>query len=455
MSKEYYNKKLNKVLNKYINFGKYGIASIILKDIFQRREYEFGFSIEHMKEEVQNFSKNCTSVKFLSGKEFQRNSLSGIYEISKKSIKINLDQTVLSILREKDTKNNTKHANQELYSTLAHEVLHAILKRNDIATGLMYLDEEYSEKGNALNEIFTEQAANRISKNLNPKTSLVSQSYSEITPLVNLLAAACGIPEKKILKAGTQSREELKRVILQKFPIKEHDKLKDILGKFEISLDIIYNIQYIQRKENLEKDVCSDAYSQIEEIAYTLASSQMSNDSNLTPEQKAIRLKRIEQIGSYINNSFMEFDTTDIAKKKQEEILLMPGVKEALQEIDASFDKEYTSDNKWDSSAVHKYIDLIFNIKMLKDIPNKIKDKISTFIGSNEKKMLNSGDKAEKSDAKDNSSNVRSYIATDFDKRYKVNEEDLISIEEKLNNNGENVYTKPEKSGQDNSGEAR
>ena len=109
MTKEYYSKSLDKILNKYIHFGKYGLATPILKDIFQRRAYAFEFSDEHMRKEIEKFSKNCKRVKFLQSKDFSRNTLSGIYDPFTKSININLDEIGISILRKK---NNTKQANK-------------------------------------------------------------------------------------------------------------------------------------------------------------------------------------------------------------------------------------------------------------------------------------------------------------------------------------------------------
>ena len=314
--KEYYNKKLEKILKLNITREKYGDLALILEDIFQRRAYEFDFSIEQMIDEVENFCKNVSSINFVSKDEMESENNMGVYCSKTSEIKINRDYFL-----ELRKYVNENEWGEKIYETLAHEVFHAIddkIKLNG-PLGLMFYDPITNKyKGTALNEICVETAADRISISRNSEDATRfrrnTNGYPNITFVSNLLAASMGLTEKQFLAAGIKNRGKLMEMFSTKLPDDNFTDFfrKNLLEPFESKLDIIYNLNY--NKENnseyleMEEELYVQALSGMYEDVYNMAINQITNsDRNLSKEYSAELMYRISKMETIMADSLEMF----------------------------------------------------------------------------------------------------------------------------------------------------
>ena len=312
--KEYYDKDLEKILRTKITREKYGNFALIIEEVFQRRAYEFGFSVEQIEQEVENFVRNVNSIGFVSKEEMSGvSNAMGVYCSGESAIKINQDY--FNNKFGNDFENN--QLGIELYEVLTHEIYHAISDDKAIGRlGLSYWDGQ-KWKGNALNEICVETAADRATYSKTTEDAdryrRKTSGYSDITFVTNLLAASIGVSEKEFLKAGTQNRGKLSEVFYSKFPNMDVGNFakNDIFDKIEANLDIIYNLNYhpdagIDRdmKNALFKSSLISLYSNV----YDLASLQIATDETKTlPEATADATYRFLKMEKIMKDSLEEF----------------------------------------------------------------------------------------------------------------------------------------------------
>lgn len=91
-TKQYHNEELQKILEKGLTKYRYGDFAEILQDIFQRRAFEFNYSNEEMKEQLDIFLSRVKRIKVVSKKDMSRNSdeeLAGRYITGRKAIEFN------------------------------------------------------------------------------------------------------------------------------------------------------------------------------------------------------------------------------------------------------------------------------------------------------------------------------------------------------------------------------
>ena len=429
-----YSKSLDKILDKYINLNTYGEIAPVLKHIFQKRASEFEFSDEEMENQIKVFCENCKKVTLGFSRRDRGSITAGFYSFAQKRIELN--------------NHPTEHS--ELYEALTHEVYHAIspscLKYFNIDTYKLH-------DGTALNEICTEKAATRASRKITPRNYLKTSGYSSITPIISLLANATGVPEKQLLKAGLQNREELMKVIYSKFPGEGYnEEVEKLFKKVETNLDIIYNNTYKDKNvdKNIRKQIIAAAFQGIEEGAFELAAYQMNSDEKLTPAEKAYRFKNMESIIEYAKKGMKIKETTktQIAQDKMIEILGMNGVKAAVANPDKKYEKqrfqeEYGNKADWrDGKFTNKLSMMSIQSVLLSIFPEKYRNKVKTLMFKRSPKLLGSGE--------ENSYQARK---KNFIRDIKVEPEDLIPIEETQPNNEEIVHTKPEDSVKDDTGE--
>lgn len=292
--KLYYNRNLDKILSKYIDRSQYGDFAIILKDIFQRRAYEFDFSETHMEMEVANFIQRVKTVEFVPSGEMRIAGAMGVFIPNEATIRLN--QNFFSNLERNKSEMEFGSA---MYETLTHEVYHGI-SAYDGRTGLKYYSPaENCCVGTALNEIFTETAANRASIPRGTKEAeqyrADTDGYADITFVTNLLAASVGLSEKELLRAGIQNRGELMQLISSKFPAKgSFDHASKLFEKIENSLDLVYNIRYSQKgnqtpdEKDAEAQLLETSLKTLYGTSFELASYQIENDNKeITPETVA------------------------------------------------------------------------------------------------------------------------------------------------------------------------
>lgn len=311
--KKYYNTNLDLVLRKYITREKYGDFAIILQDIFQRRAYEFDFSEEHIADEVANFVNRVETVEFASKDDMIFERAMGVYIPGEKSIRLSQDYYLQDIKSKTELEFGTK-----LFETLTHEVYHGIADRGEY-NGLVYsrVGETFS-RGTALNEVFTETAANRACFPRGSKEAEQYRSdtdgYPDITFVSNLLAASVGLTEKEILRTGIQNRGKLMEAISSKFPKeKSFDEAYKMIEKIEGSLDIIYNVRYSNKEKtetekDLEAQLMGSSLVTLYETAFKLASYQIENDDKpINQETLADATYRYSKLEKIMQDSLTTF----------------------------------------------------------------------------------------------------------------------------------------------------
>lgn len=317
IEKPYYNEAIEAELNKIITREKYKEFRILLIDIFHRRAYEFGFSDQEILAEARNFVKNVNTIEFATKEEMGGENNMGVYFSGKKAIKLNQDYYM-----NKEKKTKTSDFSLALYSTLVHEVYHAINDYSDDCRflGLTYFDPVKGWVGSALDEVFTETAANRASygKKIEDADRFRSETngYGDITFSTNLLAAALGVTEKDILKAGIQHRGKLEEIVKGQFFRNtdfENRAWNYYVGNFEQALDTIYNVNYKKDKatpkeQEMKKSLLISGLATLFDTTYRLANFQIGQElqdvSNEFAGSVDYRFRKIEKIMADTMNAY-------------------------------------------------------------------------------------------------------------------------------------------------------
>lgn len=312
--KRFYNAKLDAILSKYITSKQYGEFVPFIKEVFQRRAYEFDFSDDYIESEIKNFIKRAKTIEFAPSEEFEKNSIMGVYKSSSKKIQLNMEYFALN-----SKGLNYEELGEKIYETLTHEIYHAISNRSNIGVETYdYIKRKWN--GIALNEVITEVAANRTSISRSNRDFENGRSktdgYGDITFVANLMAASIGVTEKEFLRAGIQNRKELMKLFYSKFPSNSIAKTaqKEYFDKIESSLDIIYNLSYKEKDENEPKEIRSQlrksALTTLYKSAYELTLFQISNDKTKSraelADEASFRFLKLEKIlfdsGRYFEN---------------------------------------------------------------------------------------------------------------------------------------------------------
>lgn len=312
IEKPYYNQAIEEELNQIIPRGKYKDFTVLLRDMFHRRAYEFGFSDQEILAEARNFAKNVDTIEFASKTDIDSETAMGVYNPNNHSIKLNQDYYM-----GKENNTNGKDFSVAMYSTLVHEVYHAI---NDYSSDRKFLGLSYYDAaqdtwvGSALNEVFTETAANRASygKKIEDADRFRSETdgYGTITFSTNLLAAAIGVTEKDMLKAGIQHRGKLEELVGNQFEDPNFGNRANVyyLRNFEQALDAIYNVDYSKDKnptpkqQEMKKSLLISGLATLFDTTYRLANFQISQDPQDLSFELAgsvdYRFRKIEKIMS-------------------------------------------------------------------------------------------------------------------------------------------------------------
>lgn len=339
IEKPYYNHDIEAELNQIIPKEKYKDFTVLLRDMFHRRAYEFGFSNQEILEEARNFAKNVENIVFAPKEDMGSENAMGTYYPSEHTIRLNQDYYM-----NKEYKTRESDFSVAMYSTLVHEVYHAINDYSDDRKflGLSYYDARQNAwVGSALNEVFTETAANRAShgKKIEDADRFRSETdgYGSITFSTNLLAAALGVTEKDMLKAGIQHRGKLEELVENQFGDRNFGNRANTyyLRNFEQALDTIYNVDYSKDKkitpkqQEMKKSLLISGLATLFDTTYRLANFQIAQDSQELSFEFAgmvdYRFRKIEKIMSDTMGQF----ATRYGFSKEEVDAVYQGVNEA------------------------------------------------------------------------------------------------------------------------------
>lgn len=318
--KKHYNKKLDMILSRYITPKRYGDFSSVVKEVFQRRAYEYEFTELEMLAQVANFVENVKKIEFVP--EELMDGDEGAYVPNEEAIYLNQDY----LIELEKNGMSSEEIGEEILETLTHEVYHGIADRGE-DVGLSHYDyTTHTYSGNALDEIFTEVSADRTSKSRSYKEAEMYRAettgYSDITFVVNLLAASLGTTEKELLKEGIQDREHLMKLFASRFKGVDNAKFAEfqMFNKLEASLDVVYNCMYNNEEvdEATNSQILSTALTSLYGSAYDMAIFQIRNSpQEITRETVSAVAYRFSKMEKIMQDSLNDFKNKDFINDEQ------------------------------------------------------------------------------------------------------------------------------------------
>ena len=316
-TKQYHNEELQKILEKDLTEYRYGEFAGILQDIFQRRAFEFNYSNEEMKEQLDIFLSRVKRIKVVSKKDMSRNSdeeLAGRYITGRKAIEFNREyyEKVCDWC-----KGDKEKIGQVYYEILAHEAFHAISHRSMFELGLtkaVGIGGFRTVSGTVMNEAFTEVAASRISKNRSDldftNRAAPTTSYGEITFIPSVIAYTVGCSEREILSKGLVGRKELEELVCSKFPKENHEDVINYLSKLDLHLDALYKISTDKAFLETErgKSLFKRQLVEITDASHQMLDLQLRTDDRPVDGKKAGEYSfRVKALNRVINNHIIRF----------------------------------------------------------------------------------------------------------------------------------------------------
>lgn len=340
--KKYYNANLERILKKYITAEKYGDFAPLLEEVFQRRAYEFGFSERTIEAEVQNFIANVRQIRFVSQDEMlDCETLAEFDWMNNNEIRLNLD----ILQRRLSQGGNIIDFAEEFFSTFTHEVYHAInYNRDKSELGLT------DKIGNAaiLNEIVIETAADRTTYSRTYADSdryrVETTGYSDITFIVNLLAAAIGVTEKELLINGIQidAHHKFTQLIDERLPSQKGYKGNIMPEMFYDTLRekllLIYRKIGYDRSFGVDLDMKS-LLGEFYKLVYEAASYQIATDNRPFSREYVAeieyRIKKMDRISHDALENFSQRRSVITPEEVEEiKISLMPVRQKLLAQYD-------------------------------------------------------------------------------------------------------------------------
>ena len=335
--KKYYNRNLQRILNRSITKSKYGEWTDVLKEIMQRRAYEFEFSDKEMENQAKNLVKYLGRIRFATEKEMVEvipEKLRGksmtrtmaMYERSSESKEILINKNYFEKFIEVSSNDKKMERTEQndiycvMFKILTNEVYHAIEQRDDKCSGLEYNISNEIGGGRIVNEIFNEVATMRASFSKTrediDRYRAETKGYSDVTFFANLLAASIGTTEKETLKAGIQDRKHLENLIEGRFSNRESQKnAKELFQICEAQMECLYNMSQAPELDdiNIKKSVLTELYSKI----YQMASLQIANSSEVVDSRyTASLLYRYSKIDRIIKDSMIDFGIGPMDKQE-------------------------------------------------------------------------------------------------------------------------------------------
>ena len=407
--KDCHNEELQKKLDKIITKAKYGGYKPIIDEVFQRRAYEFGDLPEFdIDKEIKTFAKNVRSISTSSKMNF-----AGRYKKGLISGKIIINKELLQ-----------RFSPEELLEIFTHEVGHAITSRNKKDMGLhnrvsfrelmkRELNEVRGKKseeiidGSALDEVFVENTATRLvysgdANNFDVKGS----SYTSISFVPSMLAAALGMSEKELLYAGNQSRDIFMQKILERFPEAKRVQAQEKMKTFELNLENMYECLFQTGTKYGIPQMLGKTMNSIFDIANLHMASDTRNVSSEVMVELIYRNTRMRQISDRVIQKLVDEkilphekveDTRSYFESSQKKISDLifdkyrskgAGVEITQEQYRANVEKEqFDSGKQWDNTIANKLYSLIERDEKTSVLSNAISTIKNMFVRERKPKL--------------------------------------------------------------------
>lgn len=242
------------------------------------------------------------------------------------------------------------------------------------------------KQGVAINEICTETAATRTTyvrteednKNFRQET----EGYSEITFILNLLAASFGMEERELLRGGIQNREEWKRA-LTKYISTGDDILLRNVDLLECNVDMLFTALYKNKNISINETMIASILEQIQNYIYGIIKMRIAFDTREINEEYAERLAyNYQKIEKIIMKSIVKYGVFGYIGKETKEKICWKTAKKELELVNQISDvialaenkSKITNEQEWQekekAARCGQYLD-IFGTESEKDLKNR------------------------------------------------------------------------------------
>jgi len=279
--KDYYNEEYIQIIKSIIPENQYDAFTPLVYDILLRRAYTFNQNEDEVRSDAQKVINHLLEIVFAEQSRFDQYGENGdtLAHYIAFSMLIELNVNCYE---------NSNFDNNQLYSTLTHEIYHAIATRmiNDrkFTTGLTYYDKNGYYHGVIFNEIFNEAAADLASSNRNLDNDInkgyhQTTGYSSITFFAPLLAYTFGIEEKELYKAGMSDRKQFYEFLSSKLPETERENFCKSLDQVEFYLFQVRKICNKKDRTDEDLEILEDYLQSIGNFAFKTMQTLMVNDN--------------------------------------------------------------------------------------------------------------------------------------------------------------------------------
>ena len=303
------NEELNNIIEKYIKKEQYGNYTPILREILQRRAFEFDFSNEKMESEIQNLISNVKKIGFASKEDAETlgEFALGAYFINEKEIRLN-PTYYLNLYKALSDDYPPEIVNyfvgEKMFHTLTHETYHGINARDDGTVGVEHINFDMKQ-GNSLNEIVTESATTRTIREKDikdlKKGCMGTVGYQPSTCFTNLMANAIGVSEKELLANSMDDYSKFKQFFFEHLPenVSETEK-KSILSSLQFKMSLLGKTEWLETNQVFAKQGFEAMYTSF----FELAEMSMQNDDRESNMEKIGEMHyRVQKLHSIMYSS--------------------------------------------------------------------------------------------------------------------------------------------------------
>lgn len=381
--KIYFNEQLQKILDTYLIYEKYGEFTSILSEIFQRRAYEFRFSKEHMKKDIERFCQKMDKIEFVEVIDAEESTLGKYYCDDKRIV---ISRKIIDWLLEQVDCKKEAGVYLTIYEALTHEVYH-VLEPEAVSLA------DYSE---ILNEIIIETAATRTTGNRTAKDNqnfrMDTYGYNTVTFVANLLSTSFLIEEREFLSAGIQGRIKLEELLQSYCASKDEvKKCAEYLNQLTTNLETLFDIENETKEAPDNSVIIKECLNNIYSYIYKIAITNLISIPNrkFTVEELTYAFQKSETI---ILNTTVDFATCKkINMQQAKEIIhniepyrmtLMVSMMNANTSVDFNalvnrnaVNKEFENACQWNNEEVAERIKSIYSFSKMQHIKQVEKER--------------------------------------------------------------------------------
>ena len=327
----YRNPKIQELLDQLVTEERFGDYKPILDEIIQRRAFQFGFSVNRMRVEIENLLKNLVGFELADENKIQEigEGTAAAYFFKEKKIYIgaeSLKEDAAFCFDKLPAIDARSIIGRSFFHSITHEVYHAIEQHPNKANGIedtYDISGEVFVSGRGLNEIMIENATTRTISYMTDEERnagfLWTKGYQCLTNTSAILASIIGTSENDLLSHGLNDVNEFQEFIDSKLPeTMDYGVKKTFLTGLGFNADILTSSDLLNRS-----DLTSSVYAKHFESLIELATKVMSEDQkNPTKENVGAMYYRLVKIASVITSSINDFEKNGFITEEEKNTML-------------------------------------------------------------------------------------------------------------------------------------